>query len=98
MPRSYSDLSSVLAEEVPSKVPLKYRLVLDALRGYLAAEGLKFRQVDTEVLLESVKLPPSMPYLAQVVEQHRPNSYLYLLGAPQLDVGETSPLPFPKIE
>jgi hypothetical protein len=92
VPRSYSDLSSVIAEEVPSKVPLKYRLVLDALRGYLAAEGLKFRQVDAEVLLESVKLPPATPYLTQVIEQHRPNSYLYLLGAPQLDVGKTSAL------
>lgn len=96
VPRSYSDLSSVLAEDIPSEVPLKYRLVLDALRAYLAAQGLKFQQVDTEFLLEGVKLLPSTPYLAQVVEQHRPNSYLYLLGAPQLDVGKTSALPLYK--
>lgn len=93
VPRSYGDLSSILADDVPDEVPLKYRLVLDALRATLFAHGVRFQQVDTEILLDNVKLSSSTPYLTHVLEQHRPNSYLYLLGAPQVDVGHASALP-----
>jgi len=92
VPRSYGDLTSVIEKDVPSKVPLKYRVVLDALRAYLSLHGLRFHQVDTQVLLDGVKLAPTTPYLAHVVEQHRPNSYLYLLDAPELDIGKASAL------
>ena len=92
VPRSYDDLSSVVEENVPEKVPLKYRLIIDAIKAYLFTHRLEFRQVETKILLGSVGLPSSTPYLTHVIEQHRPNSYLYLLGAPQLDVGEASAL------
>jgi hypothetical protein len=92
VPYSYGDLAAVIRAEIPTAVPLEYKLVLEGLMAYLFVNGLEFRQVGSEVLLDPVPLPPSLSYLEQVIEQHRPNSYLYLLGAPQLDVGHPSGL------
>ncbi len=93
VPKGYGDLAAILEGELPTAVPLEYRAILEALTAYLFAKGLTFQQVGSEVLLESVPLPSTLPYLEHVMEQHRPNSYLYLLGAPQLEIGRTSLLP-----
>jgi hypothetical protein len=93
VPYSYGNLAAIISKDIPAAVPLKYKLILDGLIAYSFVNGLVFQQVGSEVLLDPVSLPPTLPYLEQVLEQHRPNSYLFLLGAPQLDVGHPSQLP-----
>lgn len=97
VPFWYDRISELIPRNVPEPLP-------DDVEGALIREGLKlwadqaraagtWRQAETVILLPGVQLPPAIGYIDQAKNQHTHNSYLYLMGAPQTDIGPASLLP-----
>lgn len=97
VPFGYAAIDRIRPDNVPEPVPhwqgfLDLWAILDVAAG-LAADAGQWQQPSNQLKLGPEKLPSTMSYLSQVGGQHNHNSYLYLLGAPQVyNVGTASPL------
>jgi len=89
VPHGYASVGEVLKQGIPSRVPFDWSLVVGAADILTLITG-PWAQPNIQVKLPTV--PMKGPYLTQVGGQHNHNSYLYLLNAPQTDVGDRSPL------
>ncbi len=92
VPNAWGDLSLILQEQIPTTLPYYVDFIIAGVIAYLDVKCWFYKQVNTEKMLRKVQIPPSVTYLTQVADQHNSNSYLYLLGAPQTDIGTLSPL------
>ncbi len=97
IPYWYGRIDQLAPDNVPEPIP-------DTLEGAAIRDGLKvwadvarragqWQQADTIVTLRAVQLPPSVSYVDQAKNQHTHNSYLYLMGGTQTDIGPASLLP-----
>jgi hypothetical protein len=93
VPNAWGDLSLILQEQIPTTLPCYMAFIIAGAIAYLDVKCWFYKQVNTEKMLRKVQIPPSVTYRTQVADQHNSNSYLYLLGAPQTDIGTLSPLP-----
>ncbi|MFA3916716.1 lipase family protein [Ruegeria hyattellae] len=105
VPFGYARIGSVITDKVPVEVPefvsidgvpFPLRLGIDtadlAVKAIADLNDTSWAPAGTSHLLPAVAAPTDLDYLQQVDAQHNYNSYLYLLGAPQTDVGTKSPL------
>ncbi len=89
VPHGYASPNQVISQGIPSRVPLGWSVVVKVAAAISFATG-PWAQPNTQMVLP--KVPMDGKYLDQVDGQHNHNSYLYLLNAPQTDVGDASPL------
>ena len=97
IPYWYGRIDQMIPDNVPEPLP-------DTIEGALIRDGIRlwadqaraagaWQQADTLVRLGSVQLPSTIGFVDQAKNQHTHNSYLYLMGAPQTDIGPASLLP-----
>lgn len=97
IPFWYASIDELIPQNVPE--PLPHDVEGDAMRAGLklwadvARASGPWQQAETLVHLRKVQLPSSIEYVDQAKNQHTHNSYLYLMGAPQTDIGPASLLP-----
>lgn len=92
VPYAWSDLSTLIWDSIPTTVPSEIEVPIMTAIAYLYSQEWIYQQVNSEICLRKVQIPPSVDYLTQVEDQHNSNSYLYLLGVPQTDLSPCSPL------
>jgi hypothetical protein len=97
IPYLYQDVGGIKRDQVPEKNPggIDNDLIAAAI-DLLEADAWEYgpwQQPATLELLRKVQLPGTIGYADQIENQHTGNSYLYLLGAPQLDFDTKSLLP-----
>ncbi|BFM16652.1 hypothetical protein R50073_28350 [Maricurvus nonylphenolicus] len=92
VPCGYAAIDSVISKHIPDKVPFEYKLLIEGAAD-LAADVGEWEQPQQQVMLQKIQLPDSISYLHQVLDQHNHNSYQWLLGSPQTDIGDPSNLP-----
>ncbi len=94
VPCGYAWIRKVRDDGIPEAVPWDYKLVIDAALLWADKTGPWAQPARHREFLRAIPLPGSMGYFEQVEGQHNHNSYLKLLGAPQVyDIGSASPLP-----
>ncbi|MEH6808540.1 MAG: hypothetical protein V7651_06780 [Hyphomonas oceanitis] len=97
IPYWYGRIDQLIPDKVPEALP-------DTIEGALIRDGTRlwadqaraagaWQQAETLVRLGSVQLPSTIGFVDQAKNQHTHNSYLYLMGAPQTDIGPASLLP-----
>ncbi len=97
IPFWYASIDQLIAQNVPE--PLPHDVEGDAIRAGLklwadvARASGPWQQAETLIHLRKVQLPASIGYVDQATNQHTHNSYLYLMDAPQTDIGPASFLP-----
>lgn len=105
VPFGYAKTGSVIKDKIPTKVPefikvhgfpFPLHLGIDAaavaLKALVEFHSTSWAPAGTSCPLPAEAAPADLDYLKQVEAQHNYNTYLYLLGAPQTDVGTKSPL------
>ncbi len=92
VPFGYAGIKDIIQQEIPEKVPKDYHLAIDAALATAKHAG-QWQQPQQIIKLDAVQLPSSIEYFQQILDQHNTNSYLYLLGATQTDLGKPSVLP-----
>ena len=97
VPFGYAGMALVPLESIPCPVPADLIVPIELAAGAVRLLG-HWKQPASQIGLGPVQLPYTRPvsirdYVTQVEGQHNHNSYLYLLGAPQIaNIGSLSPL------
>lgn len=92
VPCGYASIEGIISNHIPETVPIEYKLLIEGA-AKLAADAGDWQQPDQQIICQKVQLPSSISYLHQVEDQHNHNSYQWLLGSPQTDIGSPSVLP-----
>ncbi|MEO0881976.1 MAG: hypothetical protein AAFY34_04515 [Pseudomonadota bacterium] len=97
IPLWYGSILETLTRNIPE--PLGHSIEDDtirlAIKGWADVARLSgpWAQPETVVPLSHIQLPPSVSYIDQAQNQHHHNSYLYLMGVPQVDCTPATILP-----
>lgn len=94
VPHGYASVNKVIKDALPTRVPFGWSIVVDLANGLTQITG-PWAQPKYHWTLDREYLDQRYSYFEQVGGQHNHNSYLYLLGATQTDVGDQSPLDLP---
>ncbi len=98
VPYGYAAMPEIWEKGIPTKDELPEDVIKGAVEAWELATKLKpgdFGQPQkcVERLPATHDPRPGASYYQRVEAQHNHNSYLYLMGAPQTDIGDPSPLP-----
>jgi len=93
VPRFWSELDSVIYQQIPTSIPLSVGSVIIAIEGYFKYYNIIYEHVGTRTTLST--LFPSQcgnggtldDYECWVAFEHSSNTYLILLNAPATNVG-----------
>jgi len=84
VPFGYASLRDIIRQSVPAKVPLWARTIICSARWYLKWIGRWQQPMANAKPLKKEREPKKASWFGQVEYQHGHNTYLSLLGAPQV--------------